>query len=82
MVEDDPGILRMGTTMLERLGYTVLTAATPQEGMEVARTHAGGIDILLTDVIMPQMNGKQLAHEILAIHPGLRVIPKIQASTE
>ena len=74
MVEDDPGILRMGTTMLERLGYAVLTAATPQEGMEVARTHGGGIDILLTDVIMPQMNGKQLAHEILAIHPGLRVI--------
>ena len=74
IVEDDPGILKMGTTMLERLGYAVLTAATPQEGIEMARTHTGGIDILLTDVIMPQMNGKQLAHEILGIHPGLRVI--------
>ena len=74
MVEDDPDTLKMGTTMLQRLGYAVLTAATPQEGIDTARHHAGRIDLLITDVIMPQMNGRQLAQEILAIHPDLRVI--------
>jgi len=74
IVEDDPGILRMASTMLERLGYAVLKAATPEQGIEVAMGAQAAIDILLTDVIMPQMNGKQLAERMRAVQPGLRVV--------
>jgi len=74
MVEDDPDTLKMGTAMLQRLGYAVLPAATPREGIGIARHHDGRIDVLITDVIMPQMNGKELTQEILAIHPDLGVI--------
>ncbi|MGB5232115.1 MAG: ATP-binding protein [Desulfoprunum sp.] len=74
LVEDDPATLKICTAMLQRLGFTVLMAATPREGIEIVRRHDGRIALLITDVILPQMNGRQLTQEILAIHPDLRVI--------
>ncbi len=62
----------MTRTMLERQGYTVLTAETPGRAIALANTHSGRIDLLMTDVIMPEMNGRDLAKNMLAIYPDVR----------
>jgi len=72
LVEDEPSILKMITMMLERLGYTVLTAVTPGEAIGLAREHAGKIDLLMTDVVMPEMNGRELSGNLLSICPNLK----------
>jgi two-component system cell cycle sensor histidine kinase/response regulator CckA len=72
LVEDEPSILRMATIILERQGYAVLVASAPGEAIRLAREHAGEIHLLLTDVVMPEMNGKDLAKILLAIHPHIR----------
>ena len=70
VVEDDPGILELSRTMLTTLGYRVLTAASPGEAVLRAEQFAGRIDLLMTDVIMPEMNGKDLAHRLALLRPG------------
>jgi Signal transduction histidine kinase len=72
VVEDEPTILRMTGRMLVRQGYTVLTAGTPGEAMRLAEEHAGEIHLLMTDVVMPEMNGRDLAKNLLALYPQLR----------
>ena len=70
LVEDEPAILEMTRTMLERLGYTVLAAATPGEAIRLAGEHAGEIHLLMTDVVMPEMNGRDLAERLQSALPG------------
>lgn len=72
LVEDEPALLDMTTIMLERLGYKVVTACTPGEAIEIARKHSGEIHLLLTDVVMPEMNGRDLAKNILSLYPNIR----------
>jgi PAS domain S-box-containing protein len=72
LVEDEPMILDMSMVMLERLGYTVLAGATPGEAIRLAREHAGKIDLLMTDVVMPGMNGRDLARNLLSLCPDLK----------
>ena len=72
LVEDEPAILRMTTIMLERMGYQVVAARTPGEAIRLAQEHAGRIHLLMTDVIMPEMNGRVLAKNILSINPNLK----------
>ena len=74
LVEDEALILRMATEMLKRLGYTVLKAHTPEEGIRLAREHGGKIHLLMTDVIMPGMNGRDLARAILSFYPELKIL--------
>jgi len=74
IVEDDPVLLEMGTIMLQRLGYPVLSAATPQEALEMVNTHGTAIDLMITDVVMPEMNGKDLAARIRSIRPDIRLL--------
>jgi response regulator RpfG family c-di-GMP phosphodiesterase len=71
-VEDEPAILQMTTRMLEMLGYTVLAADTPGKAVRLAREHPGPIDLLLTDVVMPEMNGRDLAKNLLSIYPDIQ----------
>ncbi|MFH0781726.1 MAG: PocR ligand-binding domain-containing protein [Pseudomonadota bacterium] len=71
LVEDEPSILLLGKRMLERMGYLVLAAATPGEALETAEHHAGEIHLLLTDVIMPEMNGRDLARRLLSLYPRM-----------
>ena len=72
VVEDEPAILRVTKRMLEGQGYVVLAASTPGEAIRVAREHPGQIQLLLTDVVMPEMNGRTLAKNLLSISPDLR----------
>ena len=72
LVEDEPSILRMAATMLERLGYVAIAAETPGEAIRLAREHGGPIDLLVTDVVMPEMNGRDLAKNILSVHPDMK----------
>ncbi len=74
LVEDEALILNVVRTMLERLGYAVLTAGTPGEALFQARVHAAEIQLLITDMVMPEMNGRELAKLISDIKPGLRCL--------
>ena len=71
LVEDEPSILNMTNKMLSRMGYTVLAAATPGEAIHLAQEHAGDIHLLMTDVVMPEMNGRELAKRILTLYPKM-----------
>jgi PAS domain S-box-containing protein len=72
LVEDEAAILRMTTLMLESLGYSVLAAPTPGEAIRLAKEYAGQIDLLMTDVVMPEMNGRDLARTLLNIYPDIK----------
>ena len=74
LVEDEPAILKMTTAMLERLGYTVLAASAPSEALVLAKKNAADIQLLITDVVMPHMNGRILSQNLLALCPGLKVL--------
>ncbi len=71
LVEDEPMILEMTTVMLKRQGYAVLPAISPGEAIRLAREHAGEIHLLMTDVVMPEMNGRELARNLLSLYPHL-----------
>ncbi len=74
LVEDEAVILSLGKAMLERLGYTVLTAGTPGEALRQAKAHTAEIKLLITDVVMPEMNGRDLTKLINNIKPGLKCL--------
>lgn len=69
LVEDEPGILETTKTLLESLGYKVLVSSTPGKAIKLAQEYAGEINLLLTDVIMPEMNGRELSKRFVAFHP-------------
>jgi PAS domain S-box-containing protein len=72
LVEDDAAMLDITAIRLVKKGYIVLKADSPGQAMELAREHHGAIHLLMTDVIMPEMNGRDLARSILTIHPGMK----------
>jgi PAS domain S-box-containing protein len=74
VVEDEKGILKMTTLVLERLGYTVLAASSPVEAIRTVEAHAGKIDMLISDVVMPEMSGRDMAAKLLQAYPGLRCL--------
>jgi CheY-like chemotaxis protein len=74
LAEDEPMILDVVTEIFEGQGYTVLAAATPDEALRLARAHVGDIHLLLTDMIMPQMNGLELAGKLSVIYPKLKCL--------
>jgi CheY-like chemotaxis protein len=74
VVEDEGAILELARESLEQLGYTVLPAASPEDALRMADEHEGRIHLLITDVIMPQMNGRQLAERLIAVRPELKCI--------
>jgi two-component system cell cycle sensor histidine kinase/response regulator CckA len=74
LVEDEPAILRMTTLMLEKFGYNVITSGTPGMAIRLARDHKGNIDLLIADVIMPEMNGRDLAKNLISLYPGLKCL--------
>ncbi|MFT5702182.1 MAG: signal transduction histidine kinase/CheY-like chemotaxis protein [Desulforhopalus sp.] len=74
IVEDDERLLEITSSMLESLNYTVLTANTPEKAVEIVKNRGLPIHLLLTDVIMPDMNGPELVRDITAICPDCKVL--------
>lgn len=74
LVEDEPAILEMTSIMLKHHGYTVLTASTPSEAISLAKTHADEIHLLMTDVVMPEMNGRDLSKQLLSSYSNLKCL--------
>ena len=72
LVEDEPAILELSKSILERLGYTVLDSLTPSDAIRIAHEHPGQIHLLLTDVVMPEMNGRDLAKHLFSLHPDIK----------
>jgi CheY-like chemotaxis protein len=74
LVEDEEGVRKMVHAALERRGYHVLVAASGPEALEIARAHEGSIELLITDMIMPKMTGRELAHKLKETRPGTGVL--------
>jgi len=71
VVEDETSILELTRTTLDDLGYHILAAGSPEEAFRLAEEHDGPIDLLITDVVMPGMNGKELAVRLRSVYPEL-----------
>jgi PAS domain S-box-containing protein len=74
LAEDNDQVRELACTILETDGYTVLTAGTGEEALQTAAAHKGAIDLLLTDVVMPGMNGRELYDEIRRTRPHIKVV--------
>ena len=74
VLEDDPAVRDIAARFLEALGYEVCRAGAPAEARKVLAGRPGGVDLLLTDVILPECSGPQFRDELRADHPALRVV--------
>jgi PAS domain S-box-containing protein len=72
LVDDEPSVLKVTEMILARLGYNVLATNSPNMALRLAGKHAGEIDLLMTDVVMPEMNGRDLSHKLLSLFPDLK----------
>jgi len=74
LVEDEAAVREPAAEYLTENGYTILTARNGAEALEIAAQHSGPIHLLLTDVVMPQMSGKELSEKFAGLHPGARIV--------
>jgi two-component system cell cycle sensor histidine kinase/response regulator CckA len=74
LVEDEDTVRRLARTILQARGYRVLEARNGREGLAVCESHPGPIDLLVTDVVMPELGGRELAEGALTLRPGLKVV--------
>jgi two-component system cell cycle sensor histidine kinase/response regulator CckA len=82
VVDDEPEVLSMASDLLRMIGYGVLSAGDPREALRLARSRTDPIHLLLTDVVMPLMNGGELAKQLRAIRPDVKVLFMSAYSTE
>jgi PAS domain S-box-containing protein len=74
LVEDEPTILELGEMMLKKFGYRVLSAGSARDAIALAEAHQERIDLLVTDVVMPEMNGRELAQRLQGMRPGIKCL--------
>ena len=74
LVEDDEAVRTLARKMLASHGYTVLAAPSGADALELAASHAGPIHLLVTDVVLPGMSGRELAARFQSVRPGLKVL--------
>jgi CheY-like chemotaxis protein len=74
LVEDESPLLVVTQRMLEMRGYRVIAASTPRQALQLAREHRGTIDLLMTDVVMPEMNGRDLAGTFSSLYPQAKCL--------
>jgi len=74
LVEDDTLVMKTTQAILERLGFSVLTADSPHDAIAVCSTDHDRIDLVITDMVMPEMNGIALRDQLLALRPDIKVL--------
>ena len=74
LVEDEPAIMNMVSTMLKKLGYKTISIGSPNKALLLAESHTVKIDLLISDVVMPEMNGRELAELVYTIHPQIKML--------
>ena len=74
LVEDEASLLRLTRNLLEMSGYTVLEAKDGNEALRISQEHAGAIDLLLTDIVMPGISGRALAHQLSQQRPDMKIL--------
>ena len=74
LVEDEDAVRALVRTILETRGYAVIEAPNGRAGLKLCETHAGKIDLLVTDVVMPEMGGREFAVAAVKLRPGLKVV--------
>jgi len=74
LVEDDPNVRRLTARMLKARGYTVLEASDGEQGLEVLERFPDTVHLLLTDVVLPKLGGRELAEQVVARSPDIRVL--------
>ncbi len=74
LVEDEPAVQELARRFLEQRGYRVMAASSGPEALRIAREHKGPIDLLLTDVVMPQMSGREVAFQLAGSWPNMKVL--------
>lgn len=70
----EAAILNLAKAILERLGYTLLPAGTPSEAMRQVETHSSAIDLLITEVVLPEMNGRDLSKRLTQLYPAMKIL--------
>ena len=73
-MEDEDAVRKLARTILETSGYAVLDARNGREGLALCEAHEGPIDLLVSDVVMPELGGRELAEGALKLRPGLKVM--------
>ena len=74
IVDDDPQVLAASRRALQRAGYVVLSANNGREALAMARVHDKSIDLVITDLVMPEMGGRELARQLTAEQPDIRLL--------
>lgn len=74
IVEDEPLILTLAEKMLKTLGYSVLPADSPKKALQLAEAHTGDIELVVTDVVMPELNGRELAERLKKLYPDIKYL--------
>jgi CheY-like chemotaxis protein len=74
IVEDDDGVRALTRLIVQGSGYMVLESHDGVEAVRLAEEHGGRIDLLMTDVVMPKMNGREVAGRVLELHPEVKVL--------
>ncbi|MFA5905393.1 MAG: response regulator [Desulfobacula sp.] len=74
LVEDEPAILKLGEKILQDLGYTVLCVPSPLKAIKLIENYKDKIHLLITDMVLPEMNGKDLAQKIKSVYPKMKVL--------
>lgn len=74
LVEDEEGVRAVLHELLTGLGFSVLQAVNGAEAVDLARGHAGVIDLVITDMVMPVMSGQELARKLAEVRPGVRIL--------
>ena len=74
IVDDEPEVMALAASILREEGYTVVATGDPREALRIARMRPEPLDLLLTDVVMPGMNGRELAGRLRVYRPGIKVL--------
>jgi len=74
VVDDEPMVRELVSTVLQKEGFSVSTAASGAEAMSIAQAHRGEIELVITDVVMPGMDGRTLARELVADNPKIPIL--------